>query len=244
MKNTQLAPIKPIPALVAVALTLIIWFIIPTPEGVSENAWQLLALFVGTIAAIIGKALPIGAISIISISLVAITGVTNPGDPKAALGDALSGFSNELIWLIGISIMISMSLTKTGLGARIGYDEGRVRGGPLRLLHAGQVEGDHHRERRGGDARQPSEHPRDVPVLAGGAALLGRTALSGCPGLQGRRHTYNVRAEDEATMKSTGEAISVTPPVFAAGQCRWSARSGWAPTRGWDRAHGRIDSPR
>lgn len=121
MKNTQLAPIKPIPALVAVALTLIIWFIIPTPEGVSENAWQLLALFVGTIAAIIGKALPIGAISIISISLVAITGVTNPGNPKAALGDALSGFSNELIWLIGISIMISMSLTKTGLGARIGY---------------------------------------------------------------------------------------------------------------------------
>ncbi|GAA5102140.1 DASS family sodium-coupled anion symporter [Wohlfahrtiimonas larvae] len=117
----KLVPVKPIPALVSIGLVLLIWFIIPTPEGVSENAWQLLALFVGTIAAIIGKALPIGAVSVVAISLVALTGVTHPGDAKAALGDALSGFSNDLIWLIGISIMCSMSLTKTGLGARIGY---------------------------------------------------------------------------------------------------------------------------
>ena len=116
-----LQPIKPIPALVATALTLLIWFVIPVPEGVSENAWHLLALFIGTIAAIIGKALPIGAVSVIAISFVAVTGVTNPGKPTAALQDALSGFSNPLIWLIGISIMVSMSLTKTGLGARIGY---------------------------------------------------------------------------------------------------------------------------
>ena len=117
----KLEPVKPIPGLIALSITLIIWFVIPVPEGVSPNAWHLLALFVGTIAAIIGKALPIGAVSIIAIALVAITGVTNPGNPRAALADALSGFSNDLIWLIGISIMISISLSKTGLGARIGY---------------------------------------------------------------------------------------------------------------------------
>ncbi len=94
---------------------------IPAPEGVAQNAWQLLALFIGTIVAIIGKALPIGAISVIAIATVAVTQVTNPGDAKAALDDALSGFSNSLIWLIGISMMISISLNKTGLGARIGY---------------------------------------------------------------------------------------------------------------------------
>ncbi|MHC5309868.1 anion permease [Myroides sp. LJL116] len=119
--NNQLQPIKWIPASIAVAITLIIWFVIPVPQGVTPNAWHLLALFVGTIAAIIGKALPIGGVSILAIALVAITGVTNPGNPKAALADALSGFSNDLIWLIGISIMISMSLSKTGLGPRIGY---------------------------------------------------------------------------------------------------------------------------
>ncbi|MQR02441.1 DASS family sodium-coupled anion symporter [Glaciimonas soli] len=117
----DLTPLKPIPSLISVAIGLIIWFVIPVPEGVTPYAWHLLALFVATIAAIIGKAMPIGAVSIIAIALVAITQVTNPGNPAAALDDALSGFSNQLIWLIGISIMISLSLTKTGLGARIGY---------------------------------------------------------------------------------------------------------------------------
>lgn len=117
----RLTPLKPLPSLIAVAITLIIWFIIPVPQGVTPNAWHLLALFVGTIAAIIGKAMPIGAVSIVAIALVALTQVTNPGKPAAALDDALSGFSNQLIWLIGISIMVSQSLNKTGLGARIGY---------------------------------------------------------------------------------------------------------------------------
>ena len=40
---------KPIPAAVALALTLIIWFVIPVPQGVSPDAWHLLALFVGII---------------------------------------------------------------------------------------------------------------------------------------------------------------------------------------------------
>ncbi|TBU67736.1 DASS family sodium-coupled anion symporter [Serratia marcescens] len=117
----KLTPLKPLPSLCALGATLIIWFFIPVPEGVAPNAWQLLALFIGTIIAIIGKAMPIGAVSVIAIALVAVTGVTNPGKPGAALDDALSGFSNQLIWLIGFSIMISLSLNKTGLGARIGY---------------------------------------------------------------------------------------------------------------------------
>ncbi len=102
-------------------ITLTIWFVIPCPADVTPQAWQLLALFIGTIAAIIGKAMPIGAIAIVAIMLVAMTGVTHPGKPSAALNDALSGFSNQLIWLIGLSIMLSQSLLKTGLGARIGY---------------------------------------------------------------------------------------------------------------------------
>lgn len=117
----RLTPVRLWPALLAIAITLIIWFVIPTPAGVTPEAWHLLALFIGTIAAIIGKAMPIGAIAIVAIMLVAMTGVTNPNKPAAALNDALSGFSNSLIWLIGLSIMLSQSLLKTGLGARIGY---------------------------------------------------------------------------------------------------------------------------
>ena len=118
MKSNNLP--KLIPSCIAIGLTLLIWFVIPAPKGVEENAWHLLALFTGTIAAIIGKAMPIGAISLIAIALVAVTGVTN-SKPSVAMTDALSGFSNSLIWLIGISIFISRGLIKTGLGARIAY---------------------------------------------------------------------------------------------------------------------------
>lgn len=111
---------KPIPAAIALALALLIWFVIPVPEGVEPNAWHLLAMFVGVIAAIIGKAMPIGAISIVAIMLVALTGVTND-KPAGAMKDALSSFSNSLIWLIGVAVMISRGILKTGLGSRIGY---------------------------------------------------------------------------------------------------------------------------
>ncbi|WP_042106984.1 DASS family sodium-coupled anion symporter, partial [Acinetobacter junii] len=111
---------KPIPTLISIGIALIIWFIIPVPSGVSPQAWHLLAMFIGVIAAIIGKAMPIGAIAILAITLVAVTGVTSD-NPSDAIKDALSSFANPLIWLIGISIMISKGLQKTGLGARLGY---------------------------------------------------------------------------------------------------------------------------
>lgn len=114
-------PFKPLPTTIAVIITLLIWFVVPVPAGVDASAWHLLALFVGTIVAIIGKALPIGAISIIAVTLVAITGVT-ADNPKDAINDALSSFANPLIWLIGIAVMISRGLIKTGLGARIAYN--------------------------------------------------------------------------------------------------------------------------
>ena len=122
---------KPIPAAIALGLALLIWFVIPVPDGVTPQAWHLLAMFVGVIAAIIGKAIPIGALSIIAVMLVAVTQVTVPelgadGNPikkpaEMAIKDALSSFADPLIWLIGISIMISRGILKTGLGARIGY---------------------------------------------------------------------------------------------------------------------------
>lgn len=113
-------PFKPIQAAIAILVGLIIWFVIPVPTGVAPEAWHMLALFIATIIAIIGKVLPIGAIAIIAVMLVALTGVTNDS-PKDAIADALSSYSSPLIWLIGIAVMISRGLIKTGLGRRIAY---------------------------------------------------------------------------------------------------------------------------
>ena len=113
-------PFKPIQAAVAILVGLIIWFVIPVPTGVTPAAWHMLALFIATIVAIIGKVLPIGAIAIIAVTLVALTGVTSDS-PAQAISDALSSYSSPLIWLIGIAVMISRGLIKTGLGRRIAY---------------------------------------------------------------------------------------------------------------------------
>src|ERR1700760_1427957 len=114
----KVAPFNLVPALVVVALTLVIWFIVPAPAGVSPNAWHLFALFIGTIIGIISKAMPIGSLSMIAIALVALTGVTHPEKPAAAVVDALSGFANPLIWLIVVAVMVAVAVTKTGLGRR------------------------------------------------------------------------------------------------------------------------------
>src|SRR5215475_15216896 len=102
MRNLDLP--KMLPTAVVAAFILMIWFVIPAPAGVSLNAWHLFALFVGTIVGIISNAMPLGAISIVAIALVAVTEVTNPGKPAAAVVDALSGFANPLIWLIVIAV--------------------------------------------------------------------------------------------------------------------------------------------
>ncbi|MGO1248051.1 MAG: DASS family sodium-coupled anion symporter [Oceanisphaera sp.] len=107
------------PALIAIAVGFLIWFL-PQPAEVSNQGWMMLAIFIGTIAAIIGKAMPIGALSILAIALVAASGVTSD-NPSTSISNALSSFSSPLIWLIAVAVMISRGLINTGLGGRIGY---------------------------------------------------------------------------------------------------------------------------
>jgi DASS family divalent anion:Na+ symporter len=92
---------------------LIIWFI-PTPEGLQPNAWHLLAIFVFTIAGIILKAASMGTMAIIGMTLCAATQVLAPGDPVKSITDALSGFGNSTIWLIGLAFFMQEALLKQG----------------------------------------------------------------------------------------------------------------------------------
>jgi DASS family divalent anion:Na+ symporter len=75
---------------------------------------HLLAIFITTIIGIILKPMPMGAVAIIGIAVTAASG-TLP------ITDALSGFSDVVIWLIVLAFFISRGFIKTGLGARIAY---------------------------------------------------------------------------------------------------------------------------
>lgn len=60
--------------LVCLAISLAIW-ILPIPNGITPQAWHLLAIFAGTIAGFILQPLPIGAVAILACVLSVILGV-------------------------------------------------------------------------------------------------------------------------------------------------------------------------
>lgn len=89
-------------------------FLVPAPEAVEPRGWTLLAVFVATVVAIIAKPLPMGAVALVGLTVATVLQVFS-------LGDALSGFSNSVIWLIVIAFLISRAVIKTGLGTRIAF---------------------------------------------------------------------------------------------------------------------------
>ncbi len=114
----EAVPFKLVPALIATAV-LAALLLIPRPDGLTPDAWRLVAIFLTTIVAIILKVMPIGVMAMMAIVIVSLTQVTSTSS-KGAITDALGSFSSPLIWLIVVAILISRGLKKTGLGSRIG----------------------------------------------------------------------------------------------------------------------------
>lgn len=112
--------IQLLPLLITVVIGVTLWFI-PAPEGVTPEAWHLLAIFLATIIGIILKAASMGTLCMLAIALVAMSGVLAPGNPAKSISLALRGFGDKIIWLIGISFFIARGFIKTGLGSRIAY---------------------------------------------------------------------------------------------------------------------------
>lgn len=91
------------------ALTVVL---IPVPEGITPKSWRLLAIFVATIVGAIIRPVPGGAVVLIGITAIMITGTLEPAD-------ALRGYADPIVWLVLAAFFISRGLIKTGLGRRI-----------------------------------------------------------------------------------------------------------------------------
>lgn len=104
---------KPIPMLLA-ALVWIVFWLIPVPEGVDVRAWKLFSVFAGLITGLIGKALPMGGISLVALTVLICS-------QTLTIKEAFSGFSHPVVWLIVAAFLISRSIIKTGLGMRVAY---------------------------------------------------------------------------------------------------------------------------
>ncbi|MDX8431725.1 MAG: anion permease [Candidatus Algichlamydia australiensis] len=116
----QFQPKKVFLFMLSVILGLVVW-LLPTPEGVTDQAWQLLAIFVFTIAGIISKPLPMGAMAFIGLMLLVVTGTLT-------FEESFSGFNNNIVWLIVFAFFIARGFIKTGLGSRLAFQIMRLLG--------------------------------------------------------------------------------------------------------------------
>lgn len=100
-------------SLLVIAVGLIIWFI-PTPDGLTDQAWHLFACVVAIIVGFIVQPLPLGAVAFIGITVIATTGTLTTAE-------VLRGFSTTAMWLIVSAFVFARAFIKTGLGKRIAY---------------------------------------------------------------------------------------------------------------------------
>lgn len=85
------------------------------PEGLTDNAWHLLIIFLCTIIGIVLNPLPIGAITSTGVLVLILT-------QTLTLKETLSGFGDNSVWLIVFAFFISGGFINTGLGSRIAYN--------------------------------------------------------------------------------------------------------------------------
>jgi L-tartrate/succinate antiporter len=100
-----------------VALGLIL-LVIPAPSGLSATAWHYFALFAAVIAGLITEPLPGAAIGLIGVTIAAALSLVGK-NPAEATKWALSGFSNDAVWLIFAANMFALGYEATGLGRRV-----------------------------------------------------------------------------------------------------------------------------
>jgi len=87
-------------------------YALPTPAGLSDQAWHLFAIFLGTITLIMTGAFAMGAASLMGITAALLCKLMS-------FQEAFSGFTSPITWLILSAFFISFGLVHTGLGRRI-----------------------------------------------------------------------------------------------------------------------------
>lgn len=87
-------------------------YVLPMPAGLNADAWQLFAIFLSTIALVMLGVFPMGAASLMGLTIAILT-------KSMTFHDAFSGFTSPITWLILSAFFISFGFVHTGLGRRI-----------------------------------------------------------------------------------------------------------------------------
>ena len=85
---------------------------IPAPEGLTQQGIQIFAVFLGVIVSFIIRPFPMGAMVLLGLMVLAISGTIS-------IKEALSGYGDSTVWLVVAAFLIAGGVIRTGLGRRI-----------------------------------------------------------------------------------------------------------------------------
>jgi len=109
--SLPLGPLIKWAAVLAVAFAILLS---PIPAGITVQSWRLLAIFAATIVGCVLRPIAGGAMVLLGISAIAISGAL-------PIREALGGYADPIVWLVLAAFFISRAMIKTGLGRRIAY---------------------------------------------------------------------------------------------------------------------------
>jgi L-tartrate/succinate antiporter len=112
--------------LVPLAVGGVLW-LLPTPEGLPPGAWRYLALFAFVITGLVTEPLPGPAMGLIGVSAAAAF-VLVGNTPAESMRWALSGFGNDVVWLIFSATTFALGYEVSGLGRRVALHMVRLLG--------------------------------------------------------------------------------------------------------------------
>lgn len=81
---------KLVPLVISVGIGLALRFLVPRPAEVSQQAWQLLAIFMSTVAGLVLGPLPVGAWAFVGLTTSVLT-------KTLTFSAAFSAFTDEVI---------------------------------------------------------------------------------------------------------------------------------------------------
>jgi len=90
-----------------------LFYLLPIP-GFTPQQRHLLAIFLGTIIALVARPMPMGVSVLVAMTTLALLRVL-------PFTRVLSGFSNTTLWLIFTAFLFARAVTATGFGIRVAY---------------------------------------------------------------------------------------------------------------------------
>ncbi len=98
--------------LLLVAIYCTVQWLLPRPVTVEPQGWRLLGIFLATVAGLMSRPLPGGAIVLLGVTAAALS-------RAVSMEQALAGYSRGFVWLVLAAFFVSRALIKTGLARRI-----------------------------------------------------------------------------------------------------------------------------